>query len=144
METLACLDLYQIEVCGETCSNNPIEWYSLTVVFAAVSIVLWSSPVISKHIRFFFQFLQLTVEETYFFHVSSNAGGRNLFLPFFFKFRWKNLFLPCIFKFRWKNLISFKFLQIQLEETYFFHEAIVIFFSDMELVNRNTTKNVYI
>ena len=37
-------------------------------VCAAVSIILMTYPVISKHFEYFFQFLQIQVEETYFFH----------------------------------------------------------------------------
>ena len=37
-------------------------------VCTAVSMILMTYPVISKHFRYFFQFLQSQVEETYFFH----------------------------------------------------------------------------
>ena len=39
----------------------------MMTVCAAVSIILMTYPVISKHFRYFFQFLQIHVEETYFF-----------------------------------------------------------------------------
>ena len=91
-------------------------------VCAAVSIILMTYPVISKHFRYFFQFLQIQVEETYFFHeVIVNLW----FWTYIQKYNWKEfVFCPFLwlfylfihfqsfsyfssfFRFRWKKPIS--------------------------------------
>ena len=86
---------------------------------------------ISKHFRYFFQCLQIQVEETYFFH-EANV----IFTPRVWtckqKYSWK-LFVFCPFLLLFHLFIHFQtfsyffqFLLFQLQETYFFQQAITV------------------
>ena len=88
-------------------------------VCAAVSMILMTYPVISKHFRYFFQFLQIQVEETYFsmkplwFWTCKQKCNWKVFVfcPFlwlfylFIHFQTFSYF-SSLFCFRWKKPIS--------------------------------------
>ena len=92
-------------------------------------------PVSSKHFRYFFQFLQLQVEETYFFHHQwslcyFHSQGQNLWT----EIQLKSIYILPIFTVVVTYSIHpfsnfsyfFQFLRLQVEENYFFLEAIAV------------------
>ena len=89
-------------------------------VCAAVSVILMTYPVISKHFRYFFQCLQIQVEETIFFPwshcdfelVNKNITEKYLYSAHFYScFTYSFIFkvfhiFSSFFRFRWKKPIS--------------------------------------
>ena len=122
---------------------------------AAVSIILMTYPVISKHFRYFFQFLQIQVEETYFSMKSlwicdfeliyKNTTEKNLYSAHFYGcfYGWHSAhFCCCFISLENYNFLQGKilhvypfqtfwkflsqFLPLQVEKNYFFQGAITV------------------